>query len=124
MEFPADVKYTSEHEWVRPTDDGYRVGITAYAQDQLGDIVFVDLPDVGATVSKGDVMIEVESTKSVGEVYAPFAGTISAVNEVVLDQPELVNSAPYEAGWLVEMTDIDDAGVEFLDAEAYRSLVE
>ena len=124
MEFPEDVKYTSEHEWVRPTDDGYRIGITDYAQDQLGDIVFVDLPDVGATVSRGEVMVEVESTKSVGEVYAPFTGTVSAVNTVVVDQPELVNSEPYEGGWLVELTEVDEAGVELLSAEAYQSLVE
>ena len=124
MEFPEDVKYTSEHEWVRPTDDGYRIGITDYAQDQLGDIVFVDLPDVGTTVSRGDVMVEVESTKSVGEVYAPFTGTVSAVNTVVADQPELVNSEPYQGGWLVELIDVDEAGVEFLSAEAYQSLVE
>ncbi len=124
MEFPEDVKYTAEHEWVRSTGTGFRVGITDYAQDQLGDIVFVDLPEVGATVSKGDVMVEVESTKSVGEVYAPFDGTVAAVNDTATDQPELVNQQPYDAGWLVELTDVDDAGVEFLDAAAYRGLVE
>jgi glycine cleavage system H protein len=124
LEFPEDVKYTAEHEWVRPIDGGYRVGITEYAQDQLGDIVFVDLPDVDRAVSQGEVMVEVESTKSVGEVYAPFPGTVSAVNEVVLDQPELVNTDPYGEGWLVEMIGVDIADVELLDAEGYRALVE
>lgn len=124
MEFPEDLRYTSEHEWVRETEVGFRVGITAYAQDQLGDIVFVDLPEIGAAFSKGDVMVEVESTKSVGEVYAPFRGTVAAVNDTVTDQPELVNQQPYENGWLVELTDVAADDVEFLDAEAYRSLVE
>lgn len=124
MEFPEDVRYTAEHEWVRPTDGGFRIGITSYAQDQLGDVVFVELPAVGSTVSKGDVLVEVESTKSVGEVYAPFGGTVTAVNEAVVDSPELVNQEPYGAGWLFELSDVDESDAEFLDAEAYRSLVE
>jgi len=124
VQFPEDVKYTAEHEWVRATESGFRIGITSYAQDQLGDIVFVDLPSLGSSVSKGDVMVEVESTKSVGEVYAPFAGTVFAVNDAVTDHPELVNQQPYDDGWLVELSDVDDSDVEFLDAGAYRSLVE
>jgi glycine cleavage system H protein len=124
VEYPEDLKYTAEHEWVRTTDSGVRLGITAYAQDQLGDIVFVELPEVGATLDKGAVMVEVESTKSVGEVYAPFSGTVTAVNESVVDRPELVNQDPYGEGWLVEMTSEDTDGVEMLDAAAYRALVE
>jgi glycine cleavage system H protein len=124
VEFPADLKYTAEHEWVRSSETATRIGITAYAQDQLGDIVFVDLPEVGATLAKGTVMVEVESTKSVGEVYAPFAGTVTAVNEAVLDRPELVNQDPYGEGWLVEMTADGSDDTEFLDADAYRALVD
>ncbi len=124
MEFPADLKYTAEHEWVRSSETSTRIGITAYAQDQLGDIVFVDLPEVGATLSKGTVMVEVESTKSVGEVYAPFAGTVTAVNESVVDRPELVNQDPYGEGWLVEMTADGTDDAELLDADAYRALVD
>ena len=124
MEFPDDLQYTEEHEWVRPVEGGFRVGITSYAQDQLGDIVFVDLPEVGSTLAVGAVMVEVESTKSVGEVYAPFEGTVLAVNEQVLDQPELVNQDPYGAGWLVEMSTDDPAPANLFDAAAYRALVE
>jgi glycine cleavage system H protein len=124
VEYPEDLKYTAEHEWVRSTDAGTRVGITAYAQDQLGDIVFVELPEVGAILEQGAVMVEVESTKSVGEVYAPFSGTVIAVNESVIDRPELVNQDPYGEGWLVEMTSEGTEGVEMLDAAAYRALVE
>lgn len=124
MEFPDDLQYTEEHEWVKPVDGGFRVGITAYAQDQLGDIVFVDLPEVGSVLAVGAVMVEVESTKSVGEVYAPFGGTVLAVNEAVLDRPELVNQDPYGEGWLVELSTEDPGAGAFLDAAAYRALVE
>lgn len=124
MEFPDDLQYTEEHEWIKPVAEGFRVGITSYAQDQLGDIVFVDLPEVGATLAKGAVMVEVESTKSVGEVYAPFDGTVLAVNEQVLDRPELVNQDPYGAGWLVELSTDDDGAANLLGAAAYRALVE
>jgi glycine cleavage system H protein len=123
VEFPEDLQYTAEHEWVRSSDTGTRIGITSYAQDQLGDIVFVDLPEIGATLAKGEVMVEVESTKSVGEVYAPFSGTVTAINESVLDRPELVNQDPYGDGWLVEMTSDDGESIELIDAAAYRSLV-
>jgi glycine cleavage system H protein len=124
VEFPTDLKYTAEHEWVRSSDTATRIGITAYAQDQLGDIVFVELPEVGAALAKGAVMVEVESTKSVGEVYAPFSGSVTAVNEAVLDRPELVNQDPYGEGWLVEMAADDTDEAELLDAAAYRALVE
>jgi glycine cleavage system H protein len=124
VEFPADLMYTAEHEWIRSSHTGTRIGITAYAQDQLGDIVFVELPEVGAALAKGAVMVEVESTKSVGEVYAPFSGSVTAVNEAVLDRPELVNQDPYGEGWLVEMAADDTDEAELLDAAAYRALVE
>lgn len=124
MEFPEDLQYTAEHEWVRATADSVRIGITEYAQDQLGDIVFIDLPEVGATLERGSVMVEVESTKSVGEVYAPFSGTVTAVNESVIDRPELVNQDPYGEGWLVEMRSDGGEATELIDAAAYRSLVE
>ena len=124
MNVPDDLTYTEEHEWIAVTDSGARrIGITDYAQDQLGDIVYVDLPEVGRDVSKGDVIAEVESTKSVGEVYAPLAGTITAVNEAVADTPEIVNSDPFGEGWLVEIDSDDEPSDEFLDAEGYRTLI-
>ncbi|HSJ28383.1 MAG TPA: glycine cleavage system protein GcvH [Acidimicrobiia bacterium] len=124
MLIPEDLIYTEEHEWLRPGQGGtFRVGITDYAQDQLGDIVFVDLPEVGASVDAGGLLAEVESTKSVGEVYAPVAGTVTAVNESVAAQPETINSDPYGEGWLVEMEPTDPLPT-FLDAAAYRALIE
>jgi glycine cleavage system H protein len=124
VQFPEDVRYTEEHEWVRGDAGTVRVGITDYAQDQLGDIVFVELPEVGSSVERGAVMVEIESTKSVGEVYAPYSGVISAVNDAVRDQPELINQDPFGAGWLVEMTIGDGEGPTLLDADAYKALVE
>lgn len=124
MDVPEDLRYTTEHEWIRDEGDRrYRVGITAYAQDQLGDIVFVELPEVGAEVEEGSVIAEAESTKSVGEIYAPFAGTVAAVNEAVRDAPELVNQDPYGEGWLLELTATDGLG-ELLDAAGYRALID
>lgn len=125
MEVPEDLKYTDEHEWIKQIDGRLRVGITDYAQDQLGDIVYVEIPEVGKSVAKEDILVEVESTKSVGEVYSPAAGTIAAVNEAVADSPELVNNSPYEEGWLVEIDpegELDDSAL--LDAAAYRELTE
>ena len=124
MNVPDDLRYTSEHEWLAAVDDGAtRIGITEYAQDQLGDIVFVDLPEVGSEVEAGAVLAEVESTKSVGEVYAPAGGTVVAVNDLVTDQPELVNRDPYGSGWLVEMTFVSEPE-DLLDGEAYRTLIQ
>lgn len=124
MHVPEDLIYTEEHEWIRRGEGTtFRLGITDYAQDQLGDIVFIELPEVGANVESGGLLAEVESTKSVGEVYAPVAGTIAAVNASVSEHPELVNSDPYGEGWLVEI-DATDALAEHLDAEAYRALIE
>ena len=125
MNVPEDLRYTSEHEWIRSAGDGvFRIGITDYAQDQLGDVVYVELPDEGKAVGQGDLMAEIESTKSVGEVYAPFPGTVSAINQAVADQPDLVNSSPYGDGWLVEMEIEGDLPGDLLDAAAYRDLTE
>jgi glycine cleavage system H protein len=126
MDVPKDLHYTDEHEWIREVGDSrVRIGITDYAQDQLGDVVFVELPDNGKEVAKDDLVVEIESTKSVGEVYAPFSGTIAAVNDRVAESPELVNSSPYEDGWLVEI-DVDGefSADGLLDAAAYRDLTE
>jgi glycine cleavage system H protein len=126
MNVPEDLLYTDEHEWIKGVSDTrVRIGITDYAQDQLGDVVFVELPEVGAKVEKEDLIVEVESTKSVGEVYAPFAGTIAAVNDQVSDTPELVNESPYERAWFAEIeTDGAYPKDGLLDAAAYRDLTE
>ena len=126
MSTPDDLKYTAEHEWVRAGSGAtVRVGITDYAQDALGDIVFVSLPAVGAEVGSGEAVGEVESTKSVSDVYAPVAGTVSARNEALEAQPELLNSDPYGEGWIVEI-DVPDPAVldTLLDAAAYRGLLD
>jgi glycine cleavage system H protein len=125
MQIPEGLFYTDEHEWIQQLDGRLRIGISDFAQDQLGDIVYVELPEVGSRVAKEDVLVEVESTKSVGEVYAPVAGEIVAVNESVSSNPELVNQSPYEEGWLVEIKpdeDLDTSGL--LDADRYRDLTE
>jgi glycine cleavage system H protein len=126
MQVPDDLLYTEEHEWIRKVgDSSVRIGITDYAQDQLGDVVFVELPEVGAPVAKDDIIVEVESTKSVGEVYAPFAGTVKTVNQAVSDNPELVNQSPYENAWLVELELDGELPLDgLLDAAAYRELTE
>lgn len=126
MQIPDDLLYTEEHEWIRQMGDSLvRIGITDYAQDQLGDVVFVELPEVGANVAKGDIMVEVESTKSVGEVYAPFAGAVATVNQAVADNPELVNQSPYDEAWLVELQlDSEMPADGLLDPAAYRELTE
>jgi glycine cleavage system H protein len=124
---PADVKYTAEHEWVKAVGDHLRIGITDYAQEALGDIVFVTLPTIGTEVSAGQSMGEVESTKSVSDVYAPLAGTVTARNEQLDGAPELVNSDPYGDGWMIEIrpsVDLDEAmsSPQLLDAAAYEKL--
>ena len=120
---PEELRYTSEHEWVRAGGAQVRVGITDYAQDQLGDIVFVQLPEPGTTVEAGQSLGEVESTKSVSEIYAPVRGTVTARNEKLGEEPELINSDPYGAGWLVEI-ELSDPGAldELLDAQGYAEL--
>lgn len=121
---PGDRRYTDQHEWVLPTADGFRVGITEYAQDALGDVVFVDLPEVGRVVTAGDTIAEVESTKSLAEVYAPCAGTIVAVNSELAARPELINADPYGEAWFVEFTADDPSCVEaLLASEEYAALI-
>jgi glycine cleavage system H protein len=122
---PEELSYTREHEWVRSGDTAYRVGITDYAQHALGDVVFVSLPEVGAAVRAGEPMGEVESTKSVSDIYAPVTGQVTARNDGLDARPELVNTDPYGEGWLVEITVEGDAagGAALLDAAAYRALV-
>ena len=123
LEYPQDLRYTPEHEWVRSGDDGtLRIGITAYAQDALGDVVYVSLPAVGDTVAEGDACGEVESTKSVSDLYAPLAGEVTAVNESLDSRPELVNTDPYGEGWMYELRPQDAAAVDaLLDPAAYQA---
>lgn len=128
-EIPADLRYTAEHEWVRRTgDDTVRVGITDFAQDSLGDVVYVQLPEVGATVSAGDSFGEVESTKSVSDLYAPLTATVVAVNADLEATPQLINSDPYGQGWLLELraeaAALEAALAGLLDPEAYQNTVE
>jgi glycine cleavage system H protein len=125
MNVPGDQRYSSDHEWVRMNGDAARVGITDYAQDALGDVVFVQLPEVGAQVEAGGELGEVESTKSVSEIYAPIAGEVTQVNLALEDSPELVNTDPYGEGWMVAIKPADPASVDaLLDADAYTSLIE
>ena len=123
LEYPADLRYTSDHEWVRLGDDGVvRIGITAFAQDALGDVVYVSLPTVGDTVTTGDSVGEVESTKSVSDIYTPLDGEVTSVNEALDGSPELVNSDPYGAGWMFELRPSDASAVGgLMDASAYTA---
>jgi glycine cleavage system H protein len=123
MNIPDDLRYSVEHEWVRNEGGRARVGITDYAQDALGDIVYVELPTVGTEVAVGGKLGEVESTKSVSEIYAPVAGTIVAVNDTLPDSPESINTDPYGEGWICELELADPGGLEaLLDATAYGDL--
>ena len=125
MDIPPELRYSSDHEWVRVEEGRVRVGITDYAQDALGDVVFVDLPEVGATVEQGSTCSEVESTKSVSEIYAPVSGTIVEVNGELADNPQRLNEDPYGEGWIFIVEPSDAAQVEgLLDAEGYRALIE
>jgi glycine cleavage system H protein len=125
MEVPSELRYTTEHEWVRPGEGRLRIGITDYAQDALGDIVYVTLPEPGTKVQAGRPLGEVESTKSVSEIYAPVSGTITARNEALTDNPELINTDPYGEGWLVEIEPSGEVDLdELLDALAYEELIE
>ena len=123
--YPDELKYTAEHEWVRVDGDGpVRIGITAYAQDALGDIVYVDIPPAGTAVTGGETFGEVESTKSVSDIYSPVTGTIVERNDELDKSPELINTDPYGQGWLVviELTDADELD-QLMDAAAYNDLV-
>ena len=119
--YPEDLKYTAEHEWVKAGEGPVRVGITDFAQDALGDIVYVQLPEIGSAVRAGDACGELESTKSVSDLFAPVNGTVTAVNEALADQPDLVNSDPYGEGWLLDI-EVEDAAevAALMDAEAYK----
>lgn len=120
---PEDLHYTSDHEWVAIGSPALKVGITDFAQDSLGDIVYVQLPEPGTAVEAGQTLGEVESTKSVSEIYAPVTGTVAARNDRLTDEPELINSDPYGDGWLVEITPADGADLSgLLDAAAYTAL--
>jgi glycine cleavage system H protein len=123
FEFPEDLRYTAEHEWVR-NGSPLRIGITSYAQDALGDIVYVQLPEPGTAIEAGTPCGEIESTKSVSDVYAPVSGTVVARNEALDSSPELVNSDPYGEGWMLEVEPADPVAVdELMDAEGYGSSV-
>ena len=123
---PTELKYTSSHEWVQSEGEGvYRVGITEHAQELLGDMVFVDLPDVGTQVAMGDDCAVAESVKAASDIYAPLSGEIVAVNDALEGQPELVNSAPYADGWLFSIKASDESELnDLLDATAYQALLE
>lgn len=123
--FPDDLRYTSKHEWVRQgAGNTVRVGITDYAAEALGDVVYVSLPQVGEEVALDDACAEVESTKSVSDVYSPASGVVTAVNELLNDSPETINSDPYGDGWIFEL-ELSEAGEveDLLDADAYSELV-
>jgi glycine cleavage system H protein len=125
MDIPTELRYSTDHEWARVEDGRVRVGITDYAQDALGDVVFVDLPEVGAKVTQGQSCAEVESTKSVSEIYAPVGGVIAEVNAELADNPQRLNDDPYAEGWMFVIEPEDEAQLaELLDAEGYRALIE
>jgi len=125
MEFPDDLKYTREHEWARAKGNRIVVGITEFAQDQLGDIVYVELPDIGDAVKKGESFGVVESTKAVSELFAPISGKVVEVNAPLSDAPETVNEDPYEEGWMIAVEPSDPKDLQdLMDAKAYRAFVE
>ena len=125
MDFPEDLKYTREHEWARKKGNNFVVGITDFAQSQLGDVVYVELPDVGDPVKKGESFGVVESTKAVSELFSPLTGKVVEVNDPLSDAPETVNDDPYEEGWMIVIEPSDPKELEALmDAKAYRAFVE
>ncbi len=124
MNFPENIKYTSEHEWIRVEGDVAYIGITDYAQDQLGDIVFVDIQTVGETLKAGDVFGTIEVVKTISDIFMPVGGEVLEQNEALEDQPELVNKDPYGEGWLIKITPDPAADYEaLLDAEGYKKLI-
>jgi len=124
MNTPDDLRYTNDHEWARAEDNRVRVGITDYAQDALGDIVFVQLPEMGAVIEAGSPVGEVESTKSVSDIYAPINGTVVEVNGELTDSPQRLNEDPYGEGWLFVIEPSDPATLDgLLDADAYRGVI-
>lgn len=124
-DIPDELRYTAEHEWVRVDGATVRVGITDFAQEALGDVVYVTLPELGATVVKGQAFGEVESTKSVSDLFAPVGGTVTARNDQLENTPELINTQPYQEGWIVEISVSDPAQLnDLLDAAAYATLAQ
>jgi glycine cleavage system H protein len=125
MDIPSDLRYSADHEWARVEEGRVRIGITDYAQDALGDVVFVEVPEVGTKVERGASFSEVESTKSVSEIYAPVSGVIAEINADLADSPEKLNDDPYGEGWICIIEPTDPAQLdELLDAEGYRALIE
>lgn len=125
MDIPAELRYSSDHEWVRVDGTVATIGITEYAQDALGDVVFVEIPDSGLAVAAGESFSEVESTKSVSDIYAPITGSLTEVNAALESQPELLNSDPYGEGWICRIEIADAAELDgLMDADAYRALTE
>ena len=125
MEFPDELKYSEEHEWVLVEEDLAIVGITDFAQDSLGDVVFVELPEVGAQVETGKAFGVVESVKAVSDIYAPVSGIVEEINEELVDAPEIINTSPYEDGWMIKIRMANKSEVEdLMDAEEYQALVE
>lgn len=126
MNIPEDLLYTAEHEWIREMGQGvFRIGITDYAQDQLGDVVFVELPEVGRKVAKGDTVAVIESVKTASDIYAPVSGEVVAVNSALESRPETVNESPYEDGWLFGIAPSDPAEYDqLLDAKAYAATLD
>lgn len=124
MNCPTNVKYTKEHEWIRQEGDVAYVGITDYAQQQLGDIVFVDIPTVGETLAAGETFGTIEVVKTISDLFLPVSGEVLEQNETLADQPELVNQDPYGEGWLIKIKPADDADFDsLLDAEAYKAII-
>jgi glycine cleavage system H protein len=125
MQVPADLRYSADHGWAAARAEVVRVGVTEYAQDAIGELRFVQLPEIGHRVTAGQLLGEVESSKSVSEIYAPVAGVVCAVNRALVEDPALVNRDPYGGGWICELTPDDgDAVAALLDATAYRALTE
>lgn len=124
MQVPADLKYTEEHEWVRVDGDTAVVGITDYAQGELGDVVFVELPQVGSQIIKGEPFGTIEAVKAVSDLFAPVDGEVIEVNEALNDAPETVNKSPYEDGWMIKVKINDPSGLDdLMDAEGYKSQI-
>jgi glycine cleavage system H protein len=125
MEFPEELKYTEEHEWALQEEELAVIGITDFAQDALGDVVFVELPEVGATLESGKAFGVVESVKAVSDVYAPVSGTVEEINDALVDAPEIINTSPYEDGWMIKIRLKDASELDALmDADAYQAHIE
>jgi len=124
VQIPEGLRYTENHEWLAVSEGKVQVGITDYAQDALGDVVFVDLPDVGTEVTAGEPFAEIESTKSVADVYAPISGAVVSVNDLLADAPETINSDPYGSAWFVEIAGDTTAVAEYMDPAAYAEFCE